>query len=209
MPPDASSQNQLINGVPFQELMERLRNRDPVAAQQVFNHHFRRLVALARKRLEPQIRQKEDPEDVVQSVFRSFFNRYQTGSLDLRNWENVWAMLALITSRKCAGRADRYFAECRDVSREQGAAAASGDLEAEWELSGSEPSPEAEAILKELIVELLASFTDERHRQIIQMALEGMTAQKICQQLQCSERMVHRILDRVRNWLADHGQEAG
>jgi DNA-directed RNA polymerase specialized sigma24 family protein len=49
---------------------------DEQAARENFDRFARRLIGLARTRLDRRIRQKIDPEDVVQSVFRSFFTRH-------------------------------------------------------------------------------------------------------------------------------------
>ncbi len=63
----------------FDDLMARLNDGDDEAAAEIFNRFVRRLIFLARSRLNAQVRQKEDPEDVVQSVFRSFFTRQVEG----------------------------------------------------------------------------------------------------------------------------------
>src|SRR5437660_1853163 len=102
----------------FEVLIEKLRKRDPEATEQIFQRFAQRLVALARTRLARLPPQKEDPEDVVQSVFRSFFHRHAEGRLDLRNWDSLWALLTLITLRKCGHRVEYFLAECRDVHRE-------------------------------------------------------------------------------------------
>src|SRR5262245_45829842 len=81
----------------FDDLMARLRTGDNDAATRVFNQYSNRLIALARRRLDPQILQKVDPEDVLQSVFRSFFRCQAAGQMDdLESWDNLWGMLVVI-----------------------------------------------------------------------------------------------------------------
>ena len=190
----------------FDDTMKRLRDGDPDASRKVFNRYVNRLIALARRRLEPQVRQKEDPEDVVQSVFRSFFQRYGAGRLDLHDWEALWAMLALITARKCVGRARYYHAECRDVDQET-AAAATDSQAGVWQPRATDPTPEEETFLNDTIQRLVASFADPKHQQIILLTLEGLTAEQVSAAVPCTERMVHRVLVRVREWLLQHGQD--
>jgi hypothetical protein len=60
-----------------------------------------RLIALARAELDSRIRQKVDPEDVLQSVYKSFFRRHAEGEFDLDGWDRLWAVLATITINKC------------------------------------------------------------------------------------------------------------
>src|SRR5437879_8938088 len=74
----------------FDDLMARLRTGDNDAATQVFNRFANRLIELARRQLDPQIRQKLDPEDVLRSVFRSFFAHQTAGQVTgLESWDNL------------------------------------------------------------------------------------------------------------------------
>src|SRR4051794_21953217 len=92
----------------FADVMARLRAGDEVAAQEVFGRYAHRLIALARSRLGERLRPKVDAEDVVQSVFKSFFVRYAEDRFDLGGWDGLWSLLTVITLRKCGYRT-RYF----------------------------------------------------------------------------------------------------
>src|SRR5262249_54926721 len=102
----------------FDALMSGLRAGDPSAADDVFRRYARRLIALARARLEARIGRKVDPEDVLQSVFRSFFTRYGEGQFTPGDWDSLWRILAVITLRKCGNRMEYFRAARRDVTRE-------------------------------------------------------------------------------------------
>ena len=54
------------------------------------------LIGLARSHLGGVIRQKVDPEDVVQSVFRSFFQRNAQGNWNLDDWDSLWLPVRLL-----------------------------------------------------------------------------------------------------------------
>ena len=64
----------------FDDVMGRLRAGDQsAAATEIFQRFARRLIGLARTRLDDRVRSKVDAEDVLQSVFRSFFVRQAVG----------------------------------------------------------------------------------------------------------------------------------
>src|SRR5947209_3689875 len=102
----------------FPRFLVRLQARDGEAAREVFRRFASQLIALARRRFAPPFREKVDPEDVVQSAYKSFFLRYGEGKLEVDNWNSLWSLLTLITLRKCAERVAYHRAQCRDVARE-------------------------------------------------------------------------------------------
>jgi RNA polymerase sigma-70 factor (ECF subfamily) len=184
----------------FAELVRQLRAGDESAASMVFHLFARRLVALARTRLDGRVLQKEDPEDVVQSVFRSFFARTAEEQYHLESWDGLWGLLALITVRKCGRRAAHFRAARRDVGREASPPDAAADARAEWEALAREPTPLEAALLADTLKELLAGL-GERDRQIATLSLEGCTIPDISAQVGCTERTVYRVLERLRQFL--------
>src|SRR4051794_1410098 len=80
----------------FNDFMDRLRAKDEAAAAELFNHFVSRLIGLARLRLDEKLRRVADSEDIVQSVFKSFFVRLADGKLDLEDWDSLWSILAVI-----------------------------------------------------------------------------------------------------------------
>ena len=64
----------------FSRLMARLRAGEDAAAREVFERFAGRLVALARRRCNRLLARKVDPEDVVQSAYKSFFVRHRAGT---------------------------------------------------------------------------------------------------------------------------------
>src|SRR5262245_8961171 len=90
----------------FQQLMARLRAGDDDAASAVFHRFARRLIGLARSHVDSWLQHKVDPEDVVQSVYESFFRRHQEDLFEVQSWDSLWSLLTLITVRKCLKRID-------------------------------------------------------------------------------------------------------
>src|SRR5262245_24178849 len=98
------------------ELLERWRGGDPRAADELFTRYTAQLVALARSHLSPRLAGRLDPEDVVQSAYRSFFasaDRYV-----LNRSGDLWRLLAAITLHKLRHQVERHTAGRRSVDRE-------------------------------------------------------------------------------------------
>jgi RNA polymerase sigma-70 factor (ECF subfamily) len=183
----------------FADLMARLRAGDDDAAARVFRRFTHRLMALARARLGGRLRQKVDPEDVLQSVYKSFFLRHAEGQLEVAGWDSLWSLLALITARKCGRWAEHFRAGRRDLRAEVavvGRADESGVIEA----FSADPSPAEAAMLSEVMEQLLRDL-DERDRTILTLALQGSSAPEISEQLDRPARTVYRVLERIRRRL--------
>jgi RNA polymerase sigma-70 factor (ECF subfamily) len=185
----------------FDDLMARLKEGKNEAATQVFGRFASRLIALARAQLAPQIRQKEDPEDVLQSVFRSFFRRNADGEFGrFESWDNLWAMLMMLTLRKCGRRVEYFHAARRDVQREVPGQPAPELSGSDWGILDDEPTPSEAAMLTETVERLMNSLAG-RSREIVSLSLQGVAPAEVSAQLGCTERTVYRVLEGVRAWL--------
>jgi RNA polymerase sigma-70 factor (ECF subfamily) len=187
--------------------MAELRSGDEVAAARVFDQYAQRLVERARNRLGKRLSQKIDPEDVMQSVFKSFFRRRDHDSFKFDDWENLWAMLIVLTLRKCGKWVDFFRAAKRDVRREVSMQpAADGELSDDRQTASDEPSPSEVAILTETIERLMRGL-DADDRRIVTMRLQEYTVPEIAAEVNLTERTVHRVLKRVRERLEHAGFE--
>ena len=183
----------------FATFLARLRSQDDAAAQELFERFAHRLMALAHRHIGAGLRHKVDPEDVVQSAYKSFFLRYGTGNVDVVNWNSLWGLLTLITVRKCAERAGYHRAECRDVARE--VSLPRGDEATAWmDPLGREPTPLEAAVLNETVEQLLDGL-DEEDRPILELSLQGHTTREISERLGRAERTVRLLRESVRHRL--------
>jgi RNA polymerase sigma-70 factor (ECF subfamily) len=181
--------------------MARLQARDSDAAREVFVRFTRQLLALASRQFGAGLRHKVDPEDVVQSAYKSFFQGCAAGTLQVDTWNGLWGLLTLIALRKCANRIAYHRAQRRDAGREV-AGQPAGEPAAPWlEGPGREPTPLEAAVLNETVDQLLAGLDDDE-RPILELSLQGYTTAEISAQLGRAERTVRRIRERVREWLA-------
>lgn len=184
----------------FARLMARLRSGEDAAAREVFERFAGRLVALARGRFNRVLARKVDPEDVVQSAFKSFFVRHREGKLEVGDCGGLWNLLTLITLRKCADRAEYFLAERRDAAREV-TGSAGGDSPDAWLVAlDREPRPEEAVILAET-VERLFREVGAHERPVLELSLQGYTASEIGARLNRAERSVRRLREHIRERL--------
>jgi RNA polymerase sigma-70 factor, ECF subfamily len=179
----------------FNDLMTRLRAGDEHAARQVFHQYTSRLIALARSRLGSGLRQKVDPEDVLQSVYKSFFTRQARGQVEAADWDGLWSLLTVITLRKCARWVERFHTGMRHLAAEVGP-----DSAASWEAVASDPTPDEAAMLTETVERLLEGLNG-RERQMVTLALQGAEVAEIAAEVGRTRRTVQRVLARVKEQL--------
>lgn len=182
-----------------QQLLARCREGDEQAAEMIFDLYVQRLVALARSRLSPKLQRRIDPEDVVQSAYRSFFrSARQGGFADARDGE-MWKLLAGITIKKMLHQAEFHQARKRAIDNE-GSVAASSNWNVNPEFVAHEPSPaEAVTIVDELnnVMQTLKPL----HRQVLEMRLQGLAVRDIAKAVDRTERTIRRTLEAIREML--------
>ncbi len=186
----------------FHEAMDRLRGGDQQVARDVFERFVRRLIALAGSRLPPRMRRKVDPEDVVQSVFRGFFQGHAADQYQIPDWERLWGLLAAITINKCEHVVEHYQAGRRNVSAEASAVEPAVESFTGGDIASPDPTPDQIAIFDETILSLLKEF-DERNGRVFLLILQGWSIADITIEIPCSERTARRVLDRVRQRLEE------
>ena len=183
------------------ELVRRLRAGDDALAGEMFQRYARRLIGLARSHLDSHLRQKVDPEDVVQSVYKSFFRRLEAAQLEVLTWDNLWYLLTVMTLRKCATQAEFLHAARRDARREIPISPA--DQDGSWrQIVDREPGPEEAALLTETVEKTLRDF-DAEDQAVIVMTLQGYNVREISLQLKRADRSVRRLRERARKRLEE------
>jgi RNA polymerase sigma-70 factor (ECF subfamily) len=184
----------------FSTFLVRLHARDSAADRMIFERFAGQLLVLARRRIDEVLRHKVEPEDVVQSTYKSFFHRYGGGELAVVNWNSLWGLLTRITLRKCAERMAYHRAECRDAAREA-SARPGAEGAAPWpEALARDPTPLEAAELSETLERLLSGL-DEDERPILELSLQGYSTREISDQVDRAERTVRRLRERVRTRL--------
>lgn len=185
---------------PVDDLLELVRSGDQSAATELHERYVGRLILLARSRLTPKHQRRVDPEDVVQSACRSFFRRVLDGRYHVADEEQLWHLLAAITVSKARKAVRRHTSAKRSVSSEESTAKSLAMANVDPIAVAQEPTPEEATILIEETERMMTCLTPLQ-RQIVQLHLQGLEAKEIGRNVQCSERTVHRAIERARNEL--------
>jgi RNA polymerase sigma factor (sigma-70 family) len=177
------------------DLAELLRRGDPAAAALLLQRYAERLVALARQHLDQRLRGKVDPEDVEQSVLRSFFHHCAEGEWDITDENALWPLLVRITLYKCHHHLEHFLAARRDVRREVEPA------RTEQPPIDPEPSPEEAARFAETTETVMNRLGTEVKRNIFRLSLQGYSVVEISERLGYYERGVERVRAEIRSLL--------
>jgi RNA polymerase sigma-70 factor (ECF subfamily) len=84
---------------PLTHWAERLRAGVPEAAQRLFSEYALRLAHVAEQHLSSKSAGRLDRDDVVQSVFRTFFRRSARGEFRFDGSEQLWSLLVCFPPR--------------------------------------------------------------------------------------------------------------
>jgi RNA polymerase sigma factor (sigma-70 family) len=176
-------------------LVGRLRAGDPEAAADLFRRYAARLARLAEQHLGRKLAARVGGEDVVQSVFRTFFRRSAAGEFQIDDSSHLWRLLVTLTLRKARDQARHHLAGKRDAGRE----APATDIPNAEVLSG-EPSPAEAAELVDQIESLLRGLP-ELHCHVLERRLEGHPVADIALELNVSRQTVYRVLELLQRRL--------
>lgn len=180
---------------PNTELLAAWRSGDERAAEILFHRYLARLTALVRSRLSSRFARRIDPEDIVLSAWRSFFVGANDGRFLTSPDGEIWPLLVTITLRKLSKQTRIHSADQRDVGRES-----ASDRENMAECLANDPSPEDAALVADALEQLLNRL-DPLGTEVLLRQLNGSDTASIAKELDCSERTVRRVSQRLRGQL--------
>lgn len=189
----SADEPELVRPSSDQSLLRKFQAGDADAATQLYLRYAKRLQALAKAQVADDLAQRVDPEDIVQSVFRTFFRRVSLGQYDVPEGEDLWRLFLVISLNKVREVAAHHRAAKRDVRATAGAAVTEDALRA-----AHGPDEEALAILR-LVIDQVLSELPPAQRRIIELRIEGFEVAEIARQSGRAKRSVERVLQEFRN----------
>src|SRR5581483_6897510 len=168
-------------------LLARVRDGSQDAAAALYHRYAQRLLALARAKCGADLAARVDAEDIVQSVFGSFFRAAARGYYDVPSGEELWGLLLVIALNKIRAKGAHHRAAKRDVRK-----TVSGDVLVD---SGLEPpdSDEAAQTLLRMVIDEVVAGLPEGNREVVRLRIEGYEMPEIAARTGRSLRTTERV----------------
>lgn len=177
-------------------LLRRVKDGKQDAADALYYRYANRLIALARKNSSPELAAQVDSDEIVQSVFGSFFRGAQQGYYDIPEGEELWKLLLVISFNKIRTKVAYHRAAMRDSRL----TVTSNELD--YRTSRLAAGEIASRELHMTIDDALCTMPDD-YRKIVSLRIEGHTVGEVAQRVKRSKRTVERILQEVRGSLSN------
>lgn len=191
--------NNLLTDASDHSLLVRLRGGQQDAATQLYMRYAERLRALVHSRASKPLTQRLEPDDIIQSVFRRFFDHVVHGDYDVPPGEELWGLLLVIALNKIRSEESFHRAARRDMRLESGS----------LDTRAFDAHARAEGSFLEFCVEDVLGKLPQGHRDLVELRIQGHDVAEVATQTGRSRRTVERILqdarERLRRLLADAG----
>lgn len=175
-------------------LLRKLETGDDDAATALYQRYAIRLMSLIRKRTSGEFTRRFDAEDVMQSVFRTFFRRAREGGYSVPASGELWQLLLVLSLNKICDLAVHHRAQKRDVRISKSTLPGFGE-------NSKDDGGLALSILKMTIDESLDELMPVQ-REIILDRINGFEVAEIAERVGRSKRTVERSLQRFRQRLS-------
>jgi len=189
--------NSMTENVSFRQLLEDVIAGQEDAATRIVEEHTDALIRVARQRIGGKLGQRIDAEDVLQSVYRSFFGRLQDGQYDISTGRDLWNLLVRMMLNKICRQAQHHQTQKRDMRQEEVVGQKSSQVPFADLVRVDEPDPQDAAVLIEEVEGLLARLA-EQDRPIVELRLQGYTTSEISKETGRPERSVRRVIERLK-----------
>jgi RNA polymerase sigma-70 factor (ECF subfamily) len=186
------------NGVELSDssLLRRVRLGNQDAATHLYLRYAERLRGLARAECSADLARRVDVDDIVQSVFKSFFRGVRQGFYEVPAGEELWKLFLVIALNKIRAKGAFHRAAKRDVRLTVGE-----EFLAQYTKNNQDRDSDALGVLQLVIDEMLEELPAHQ-RAIVIHRIEGYEVAEIATRTGRSKRTVERVLQNFRVQLA-------
>ena len=178
-------------------LLSRFQSGEEDAATAIYLRYAKRLQLLARSQSGRDLAVRVDPEDVVQSVFRTFFRRASEGHYAIPDGEELWKLFLVIALNKVRELGEFHRAAKRDVGHTTALERVEEHVGDQQQLGN-----QAFGVLRMTVDELLDELPETQRRMVV-MRIEGHGVEQISQATKRAKRSVERVLQKFRGRLSE------
>jgi RNA polymerase sigma-70 factor (ECF subfamily) len=171
-------------------LLRRYRSGDETAATALYLRYASRLRALAREYCTASYARRFDADDIVQSVFRAFFQGARQRGYTVPPSGELWGLLMVLALNKIRNLISHHRAGKRSVHQ----TTSLPDFASHPALAADDS---AAALLRLVMDEHLAGLP-QSNRAIIRLRIEGYAVMEIAERTGRSRRTVERVLQEFR-----------
>lgn len=196
----AQAREQPLDEPSDRSLLQRFRRGSQDAATQLYLRYAARLRALARTHCSPDLSRRLDIDDIVQSVFGSFFRGASQGYYEVPPGEELWRLFLVIALNKIRAKGAFHRAAKRDVRLTAGS-----ELLDRSETAN--PHDESAYRHLHLVVDEALDRLPAGYKEMVELRIEGYEVAEIARKTGRSKRTVERILQEARRQLAEFLRE--
>lgn len=159
------------------------------AASELYRRYSQRLRALAHAQLSANLGTRVEVDDIVQSVFGSFFRGVHGALYDVPAGEVLWKLLLVIALHKIRNHGTYHQADKRDVRR---------TVSTDDTIAAAHSDDGAAQAFLQMVVEDALSRLSPNHRQMVELRMEGFSVEEIAGKTERARRTVERTLQQAR-----------
>ena len=176
------------------DLVQHFQDGSESAATELFDRYCERLLRLARRRIGQRMASRFDPEDVVQSAFRTFFTRVRNDEFEFAGENDLFKLLVRLTVRKTLRRIQHHRAAKRTPEAELVSTPDGSDV------FGRVPATDAAAEVEVALLDEFERFVGHLpplERQVLELKVQGHSTAEIAEKLGTYDRKVRRVIERL------------
>jgi RNA polymerase sigma-70 factor (ECF subfamily) len=173
-------------------LLRRFRAGQPDAATALYLRYADRLYNLAQSQCGCDLAARVDPEDIVQSVFRTFFRRVVSGDYDVPEGEELWKLFLVIALNKVRSTGEYHRAAKRDVRLTKSGVAYDEAVQ------NTHARDDVALETLQLVIQDIVQTLPMSQRAIIELRIEGYGVEEIAKSTGRAKRSVERALQEFR-----------
>jgi RNA polymerase sigma-70 factor (ECF subfamily) len=173
-------------------LLKRFQGGEADAATLLYLRYAARLSSLAWTQRGADLATRFDPDDIVQSIFRTFFRRAAEGHYDVPEGEDLWRLFLVIALQKIRDACSFHRAAKRDARITRSIQESDGPR------AGQPDQNEIGLAELKMVVDDLLGELPPTQRAIVELRIEGFSVEEIARKTGRSRRTVERGLQEFR-----------